>query len=491
MCVRSKIAATSKMMPETLAVLVDCASVSKRGLQPVLVHSDRACDTDALRFRRNSRKNQSIPSDPTPFLVVKVEAADEEDEAGSRQGYFGSSRSLEQSSRHSEAGILPGCSKALRYLGPGQASGFYEAGQASRYSEAGQASRYSESTQISRHPHQKSKPSQLSRYPQKSESALREEAQYECNIILASTYHLGQDSKAPLGYKKVIPWFNRQNPASVVKYLFMVDHFVDTYCENTSPLLTTNVKFSMDLVTEDAFLAGAGKLCDRTLILYEPQFYCKTEDFSKIWCRTCLHYIDWVSHLPELVEMGVDDRLKMVVGRCVPMMYHMVAYRSKDLKKRCIPLSSGTYVPLEEDEMKEYQDKYLLPVYSEIGNLMWENYIDLAKEMNVTNSEFQILRVLAFFIFVPGLSKEGRKAVRKAQAFYSSVLLDVIRTHNPQLNEQQITERISALLCLVPNLEPTSQIEDNHFTVMTMFNISNMKTNLMHEFYIQRKMRSY
>ncbi|CAD5227489.1 unnamed protein product [Bursaphelenchus xylophilus] len=388
----------------------------EKGLQPVLVHSDRAGDADAVRFQRGpQKKTLSVPEDRLPLVATKSEEDDDQPDL-----------------------------QALDVF------------------------RSKSSTEI----------------------AIREKAQFDCNILLASTYHLCQPSHLPLGVKKMIPLFDHKAPPSVLKYLFMVDHFIDAYCESTAPLLSQEVSHNLELNIEEAFLTAGGKLVERTLLLYEPHYFCKAEHFGKIWCRTALHYIDWVSHLPELHELSVDDRLRMIVGRCVPLLYHMIAYRARGLGKRCVPLSSGAYVPLEAEDLAKYDDQYISPAYQEIGTLIWEHFLDLAAELKATDSELQLLRVIAFFTMVPGLSKEGGRTVRRTQSFYCHILQDVIRLHNPEMTEREVTKRISALLCLVPNLEITSQIEDNHFTVMTMFDVGSLKSNLMTEFYVQRKMRA-
>lgn len=79
--------------------------------------------------------------------------------------------------------------------------------------------------------------------------------------------------------------------------------------------------------------------------------------FSRLWCRMALHYVDWATHLPQLDELNAEDRLRILVGRCVPVLYHIVALKCKQSKKKCVVLSSGTYVPLEEDESKLFTDQ--------------------------------------------------------------------------------------------------------------------------------------
>lgn len=94
--------------------------------------------------------------------------------------------------------------------------------------------------------------------------------------------------------------------------------------------------------------------------------------------------------------------------------------------------------------------------YQEIGNVIWDQFLDLGAEMNTTDAEYQLLRAVSLFSVVPGLSKEGRTVVRKAQAFYRNALIEFVKQSNPIWTERQVTERVAALICLVPNMEVSS-----------------------------------
>lgn len=70
----------------------------------------------------------------------------------------------------------------------------------------------------------------------------------------------------------------------------------------------------------------------------------------KIFARWTLYYIDWINHLRELDELDFDDRLRMLVGRCVPLTYNISALKTIKLKQRRMLCTSGIYVQVGDED---------------------------------------------------------------------------------------------------------------------------------------------
>ncbi|KAI6199242.1 hypothetical protein M3Y96_00605900 [Aphelenchoides besseyi] len=329
---------------------------------------------------------------------------------------------------------------------------------------------------------------------------------FDCQILIESSkFKFEFENNGTLGSKQLIPLFDRRDIRSVVRYFLLVDEFIDNFAEHQHNHINSPLHF-YDLHTklEDAFYHQPRKMCQRSKardslelryssinvlqMLWQPRELLTGEAFRSVWCRIALHYVDWASFIPDLYELNVHDQLGMIVGRFVPLLWQIIAHRSyKNTNTKCVLTTGGTYVPLEGKE-REYLEKEPAAKFAiEAGSWMYECFLEPAKELNITDAEFSLLRVIAFLSPVPQLSAEGRKIIREAQRFYQSCLLKLIQTQTDPISA---AKRISELLLLLPPIEHVSTIEDNHMTVMTLFNQNNMKGDLTYAFYLQRHLRS-
>ncbi|KAI6237547.1 Nuclear hormone receptor family member nhr-34 [Aphelenchoides besseyi] len=329
---------------------------------------------------------------------------------------------------------------------------------------------------------------------------------FDCQILIESSkFKFEFENNGTLGSKQLIPLFDRRDIRSVVRYLLLVDEFIDNFAEHQHNHINSPLHF-YDIHTdlENAFYHQPRKMCQRSKarnthklqyssvdalqMLWQPRELLTGQAFRSVWCRIALHYVDWASFIPELYELNVEDQLRMIVGRCVPLLWQIIAHRSyKNTNMKCVLTTGGTYVPLEGKEREQLEKEPATKFAIEAGSWLTDCFVEPAKELNVTDAEFSLLRVIAFLSPVPQLSPEGRKTIREAQRFYQSCLLKLIQTQSDPISA---AKRISELLCLLPPIEHVSTIEDNHMTVMTLFNQNNMKGDLTYAFYLQRHLRS-
>lgn len=68
----------------------------------------------------------------------------------------------------------------------------------------------------------------------------------------------------PLGARKVLSPFDKNDINSVLHYLVMSDRLVDNYFDNPRNLFEEDVKINLKLNVEEAFYYKSGALCERT-----------------------------------------------------------------------------------------------------------------------------------------------------------------------------------------------------------------------------------
>uniref|UniRef100_A0A914YQ67 NR LBD domain-containing protein n=1 Tax=Panagrolaimus superbus TaxID=310955 RepID=A0A914YQ67_9BILA len=116
-----------------------------------------------------------------------------------------------------------------------------------------------------------------------------------------------------------------------------------------------------------------------------------------------------------------------------------------------------------------------------------EEFIEPAKAMNLTESEYAILRVLCFFTAETKLSSGGREIVRKARNFYRNILVEHLRQSNLS-NEISIATKVSEILSILPILEIASRLANDEFTFMTLFNVAEMQGKLTYDLYVKKSL---
>ncbi|CAD5227491.1 unnamed protein product [Bursaphelenchus xylophilus] len=330
----------------------------------------------------------------------------------------------------------------------------------------------------------------VSTSPVNDEKDLIQEAFKNCDTLLTARKTVIKNSFLPLGAMNLVPFSRNNTPASLLKYYFTVDRLVDNYFETKNVLFTDPIACDLEMSFDAAFLYEPGKMCDRTVMLWEPKMFITLESFKAMWCRVMLNFIDWVTHVPEIKALQPDDRIKMIVGRSVPIIWHIIAARSYDyVDKRLLLLGGGTYFTPNGDDMIDEVEDIIRNFCVDVGNWMYDAFFDPAVEIGVTKSELIFLRLISLFTMVPGLTPEGKKAVRSAQAFYRNTLHQHLNEVNPSMSEADIAKRMAELMTLLPPFERTNQIEDNHFTQLVVFNLANLQSSLMYDFYVRRKMR--
>ncbi|CAD5221461.1 unnamed protein product [Bursaphelenchus okinawaensis] len=324
------------------------------------------------------------------------------------------------------------------------------------------------------------------------EATIVEEANKQCDSLLLARHSMrGKRSLLPLGALNLVPLSGDKSPISLLKYYFTVDRFCDSYFEDDKNVLFTDpITCDLEMSFDEAFLYDPGKMCDRTVMLWEPKIIINFQTFKAMWCRVMLTYIDWVTHVPEIRALEAEDRMKLIVGRSVPIIWHIIAARSLPyVDKKYILLGGGTYFTPDAEVLEGKTEEIIFNFCIETGTWLNDAFFEPAVELGVTQSELMFLRLIGLFSIVPGLSVQGRREVKSTQHFYRNCLQKYITESRPEMTEVEVCQRMSELMLLLPAFDRTNQLEDNHFTMLVLFNLANMQTSLMYDFYVRRKMR--
>ena len=203
-----------------------------------------------------------------------------------------------------------------------------------------------------------------------------------------------------------------------------------------------------------------------------------------MWCRLFTHYCDWVSHIPEFSKLNHYDKLQLIIDRSVPCVDILLAHRAMMANAKGVVFSGGSYFPRDEQEQDTLADPEIKPYLNRLTNWLYDEFVVPAKEINLTEAEYAILRLLVFFLPVDGLSEEGKQIVREASNFYRNILCNEIRSEYPDWDIDRIMDRISNIMSFLQVIETGKVIEDEGFSVMTLFNIAQMKGELPYEVHI-------
>ncbi|KAE9546471.1 hypothetical protein FO519_010317, partial [Halicephalobus sp. NKZ332] len=215
----------------------------------------------------------------------------------------------------------------------------------------------------------------------------------------------------------------------------------------------------------------------RSKIDWTGRYFLKANALHKVWCRIMSHYVDWTSHIPELSQLSDDDQLKLMIARSIPCVWMMVSHRSMIYNTNGISISGGTYFPKDEEERQQV-DKEIYPFLKRICDWVTEEFIEPAKEMEIGEEEYALLRILCFFMPAATLSPKGKAIVKEARNFYRNILVQTIIHKFPDWTHEEVCNRISKLLCFLPVMETAGRIEDDNLSVMTLFNVADMQGEL-------------
>uniref|UniRef100_A0A1I7RTS4 Glucosylceramidase n=1 Tax=Bursaphelenchus xylophilus TaxID=6326 RepID=A0A1I7RTS4_BURXY len=311
--------------------------------------------------------------------------------------------------------------------------------------------------------------------------------------IIMQHQMLAQSDYLPLGYRSSIPIFNPNDIFSINNYWKSVDNFLDAYKDTTvSHIGSTDTEYynNPNLSTEESFLHPRA-MAARSAIDWEPRTP-GLDPFMRIWLRTSLYVIDWITHIPEFLQLDVTDRITILSDRAITGAWGTVVQnalqyyiRNPNCTIKMIPLTGGLYFPVDHPELCGIsREKYGYVV--QLYNMVWQSIIKPCMELGVSEEEIRILRILCVMSPVVGLSEQGAEVIKNTRRFYTSVLQALVKQKVGN-NMEKTMERVSELLLLLPAFDRIAQVEDENLSVMLTFGHSDFNGNVLEDFHMRRK----
>jgi hypothetical protein len=287
----------------------------------------------------------------------------------------------------------------------------------------------------------------------------------------------------PLGKLNLISTLSYKDVKDISKYFSLVEKIVDNFID-TDYLTHSTSDFKVHLDISAAEASEAPRLiCNRTKLDWSAKYFLTSKSIKQVWARTILSYLDWISFIPELVYFNSSDKNLMVIGRSIQSLWMVFTHRSAIENAPGILFSGGCFFPRDKNEWSNIDSEAVLSC-SRTSDIANKELIDEMKALKITDEEFAILKVISFFMPVPQLSKEGFEIVQNARRKYTSVLTELIRIQNINKSFNEILDRVSRFMLLLPIIERVSQLDDDTLGMMTIFNMAGMQSSLTYELHI-------
>jgi hypothetical protein len=124
-------------------------------------------------------------------------------------------------------------------------------------------------------------------------------------------------SSLPLGEISGLLRRDYQQLDSLSRYFILAERLCESYRDTPINCASARVAFDLNASFERAFLEPRS-IIPRTAIDWEARYPMTTQAgyfLPRQWCRAVAFYSDWASHIPELQQLDLEDRVQMLVGR--------------------------------------------------------------------------------------------------------------------------------------------------------------------------------
>ncbi|KAI6236637.1 hypothetical protein M3Y95_00178800 [Aphelenchoides besseyi] len=311
----------------------------------------------------------------------------------------------------------------------------------------------------------------------------------DTSLFINSSTAMMEADQLPLGVRSWIPLFSRTDVDSVVRYYITVDQILDRFAEYEhinhvfAPQSVYPVNMSMDLMK--AFIEPRSMM-GRSRIDWS-MMYPITGGLERIWLRVGMYYIDWMSHVPELSKLSLDDRMRLTAGRSMACIWAIVAQRSAvNMNKKGIALSGSVYYPLDRNDEKNV-DQTIVKFMGTLTHFLWTDVVEQIRRLQITDAEMILLRILTLLSGVPCMSPEGREIVREANSYYMSVLFKIVQ--ETVGSPEKVPSRLCDLMSLLPAFEKAANLQDDGFGIMSLSDIAGLGSNLISDYHLRKSYR--
>ncbi|KAI6227738.1 hypothetical protein M3Y99_01213400 [Aphelenchoides fujianensis] len=295
----------------------------------------------------------------------------------------------------------------------------------------------------------------------------------------------------PLGVRRMIPQFDPNDLSSITHFYVNVEQLTEVYAEHdfNHVFAPKDAHFySMDVTLRDAFLHPR-MMSARSKMEWSPN-YMVPPSFAAIYARLTVLFADWASFVVEVQQLEEDDRLRLLTGRAMQWIWLTLAHKSFGVLRangrRVLLAGGGSFMPVLEEEMDTIMQQY--GQVAACSRWAYDEMVVIAHEMQMTENEWVLLKVIAILTPVLFMSTEGAALVKKAQAKYREALVaEVLRQTSGDFAAAM--QRLARLLGFLTVVESCARIEDDSFATMSMFNLAEMQGEFTFEFHVSRKYR--
>ncbi|CAD5221886.1 unnamed protein product [Bursaphelenchus okinawaensis] len=309
------------------------------------------------------------------------------------------------------------------------------------------------------------------------------------NIIkMHQSFQLRQDY-LPLGTRNIVGLYDL-NASSVLRYYKLVDRLVTDYHEHEMNHLIGVPPFhnvDLNVGLEAGFFTEPRHVCQRSKLDWSPTYPLPIQCFPRIWARMFVAYSDWTSHIPELKKLSLEDKTQLLVSRLTSVWWHWII--EKTVKHTCknqrvILMTGGSYLSLDEDN-EVVVDHNVQVNLRKSCEWLYDEVAKPSYELQVTEGEFALLRLILLFSPSPSLSPEGNRTVREAQNFYRSVLSEVV-CQAYKSDPLSASNRLCSLMLLCTPFEHMAQFETESMALLVLYGSQGLAGQLPCEYYAMR-----
>jgi hypothetical protein len=130
--------------------------------------------------------------------------------------------------------------------------------------------------------------------------------------------------------------------------------------------------------------------------------------------------------MPDLEYLDPIEKNRLILANSTRIMWLTFAYKTMKLceSEEAVLLGLGCFYPLDE---RAHPDK---SVFNEIAKILYRDCIEPMREMNVTLSEFAIIKAIYFFSPVSNLGDRSLQIIMRLREKYMGILNEYLLNSN-------------------------------------------------------------
>jgi len=260
---------------------------------------------------------------------------------------------------------------------------------------------------------------------------------------------------------------------------------VERICDEVFDEQTANMTLESfnDLCTVDVdpdiAINEPGRIAPRIDINWEQSQPFTDVMIKALWCRVACYFFDYVSFLPDLEILDPIEKNRLLLANSTRIMWLTIAYKTMKLcESESILLGLGCYYPLDDEGA--HPDK---SAFNEISKILYRDCIEPMREMNVTLSEYAILKAIYFFSPVSCLGDRTLQIIMRLREKYIGILNEYL-LNDSLCNYEAALQRITSFLGILQVIEVSSNRFDKRLAHLAIINKCGMRGKLTYDVHV-------